>query len=74
MQPIHFWLLRRSAMMRPIGQHRPPQMRNIAMNKFGAIASLVAASAFASHLNAELYRNRDQAPAPVKAEQKPARH
>jgi hypothetical protein len=49
-------------------------MRNIAMNKFGAIASLVAASAFASHLNAELYRNRDQAPAPVKAEQKPARH
>jgi hypothetical protein len=49
-------------------------MRIIAMNKFGAIASLVAASAFASHLNAELYRTADKTPAPVKVEQKPARH
>lgn len=44
------------------------------MNKFGAIASLVAASAFASHLNAELYRHTDKNPAPAKTEQKPARH
>ncbi len=44
------------------------------MNKFGAIASLVAASAFASHLNAELYRHSDKTPAPAKTEQKPARH
>ena len=42
------------------------------MNKFGAIASLVAASAFASHLNAELYRSADKAPAPVKAEKQTA--
>jgi len=40
------------------------------MNKFGAIASLVAASAFASHLNAELYRSSDKNPAPAKTASK----
>ncbi|MGH8434176.1 MAG: hypothetical protein ACRERX_06770 [Pseudomonas sp.] len=43
------------------------------MNKFSAIASLIAASAFVGHANAEAYRNADKAPTPVlKAEKKPA--
>ncbi len=43
------------------------------MNKFGAIASLVAASAFASHLNAELYRSADNPPAPAQTAKKDAK-
>lgn len=43
------------------------------MNKFAAIASLLAASAFVSQANAEAYRYADKAPAPeLKAEKKPA--
>ena len=43
------------------------------MSTFGALASLVAASAFASHHNAELHRQSDKAPAPTNAAKKPAR-
>jgi len=65
--------------MAPLGNHAthratPPNPdEEIAMNKFGAIASLVAASAFASHLNAELYRSADKTPAPAQTAKKDAK-
>lgn len=41
------------------------------MNKFAAIASLIAASAFVSHANAEIYRSAYKTPAPeLKAEKR----
>lgn len=43
------------------------------MNKFAAIASLIAASAFVSQVNAEVYRSSDKtSSAALKAAQKPA--
>lgn len=56
MRAIHFLVRRHSAMIQPSGTSPHCHFEDTQMNKYAAIASLIAASAFATPAYSEFYR------------------